>query len=836
MWPLCGRQGFGFWDISVLKSRKYSQMVNYYEKFSEKIQSVIDKYKDKTAYCIGDREVSYGRMDEMACHVASAVARMVGDRPVGDVPVRIGISLPRNEDFVPCILAAVKLGCSYVPIDVQTPAERRDFICKDACLSVLITEDNLQELLSAPLMETLPVLCGTLSEAYMIYTSGTTGQPKGVSQPYRTLYSYMQTVCLPDNFNISDKSVVLQFASINFDVSVLEIFSALYYGGTLVIAQQEQKHNPMLVYRLMKEKGITYAFMPPSLLAVFPDYDFPAMDTLSAGGEAIPHSLTSRIAGKYPYRFVNGYGPTESIVTTTHEISGPDDWRNIGKAVPGVVCYVADEQGKRVAPGEQGELLIGGMQLTNGYWNRPDLNAKMFFDNPYEKEHDGIDVSRLYHSGDLVTLNKDGSFNYIGRMDSQIKLHGYRIELGEICTLIEQQEGVLRAFVRLEEVGKEKYIVAYVRTDSHVDNLAQIRQRVAKILPPYMVPTFWNRVDDFKLNINGKIDKTVLVNKAVEPVTINDTPVTPHEELLMQATASLLGLPSVNVNADLFDEVGITSLHIMQLTVQMDVSGVHLNVNDFYSLRTIRKIMAAENHPNAFWYGNSGDDPAKPVLIVISGLTSFSFIFGEWAERVSEKYAIFAIESYHSILEDKESDVDSLVTIYEGYVRDIVKTRKIAAITGFCVGGEQGLVLARRLYNNSEQKPPVIVLEGELDRDMSIQRLTIESYFFPFYSPQRNLRRANLDIGLMESMPEETYNGPVTAILTDSYTSVSPISGTEKKPEVVKRELEEHYSKEKRWKYRYPDCNIIFVHGNHNEFLVTPESKDFLVDYFLHSL
>ena len=806
----------------------------FHEKFAERVKTIIEKYKDKTAYVIGDREVSYAQMDEMACHVASGVARMVGVQPADrEVPVRIGISLARNEDYVPCILAAVKLGCSYVPIDVETPAERREFIRKDASLDVLITSENLGELLAASLLDTLPVLSGRMSEAYMIYTSGTTGQPKGVSQPYRTLYSYMQTVCLPDNFNISDKSVILQFASINFDVSVLEIFSSLYYGGTLVIVQQEEKHDPLLVYRLMKEKGITYCFMPPSLLAVFPDYDFPAMDTLSAGGEAIPHSLTSKIAGKYPYRFVNGYGPTESIVTTTHEIEGPDDWRNIGKAVPGVVCYVADESGKLVAPGEQGELLIGGMQLTNGYWNRPELNAKMFFENPYEKEHDGIDVSRLYHSGDLVTLNADGSFNYIGRKDSQIKLHGYRIELGEICTLIERQEGVLRAFVRLEEIGTEKYIVAYVRTADGIENLNEIRQKVAKLLPEYMLPTFWNKVDDFKLNINGKIDKSTLVNKAVDPVITNDTPITPHEELLMQATASLIGLPSVNVEADLFNDIGITSLHIMQLIVQMGVSGIHLTVNDFYSLRTIRKIMAAEKHPNYFWYGDGGKDPEKPVIIAISGLTSFSFIFGDWAERVSPKFDIFVIESYHTIMEDQPTDVDTLVSIYIDYVKDVVKTRKVVAITGFCTGGEQGLALAQRLYNNSEYKPHVIVLDGELDRDMSVQRRTIESYFFPFYSLERNLRRAELDIHLMETQPEEPYNGPVTALLSASYTSISPISMTEKKPDIVELELIEHNNKGERWRRRYPDCELVTVPGTHNDFLITRESRDAVVDYFL---
>ena len=137
----------------------------YFEKLAERIQSVIDKHKDKIAYSIGDRQVTYARMDEMARHIASGVARMAGDKPVGDIPFRIGISLGRDEDFIPCILAALKLGCSYVPIDVKTPADRRDFICEDASLNVFISKDNLQELLSCPLMETLPQLSGPVSEA-----------------------------------------------------------------------------------------------------------------------------------------------------------------------------------------------------------------------------------------------------------------------------------------------------------------------------------------------------------------------------------------------------------------------------------------------------------------------------------------------------------------------------------------------------------------------------------------------------------------------------------------------------------------------------------------------
>jgi len=810
----------------------------YFDKLTERLRTVFDNYKDKPAYIIGQREVTYGQMDEMANHIASGLAaRMDLKASDPEVPVRIGIYLGRNQHYLPCMLASIKLGCSYVPIDVENPLERRDFICKDAGVSYLITADNINDLLASPLTE-LPMLRRGFSEVYMIYTSGTTGQPKGVSVPYKALYSYCQTVCHPDNFQISDHSVILQFASISFDASVLEIYSSLFYGGTLVIAQNEERHNAMLLHNLIQEKGITFTFMPPSLLAIFPDYDFPAMETLSAGGEAIPHSLTSKIAGKYPYRFVNGYGPTETcVVITTHEFKSADEWQCIGKMAPGVVGYVVNEEGKRVAPGESGELLVGGNQVTNGYWNRPELTAKAFSENPFEKEHDGIDVSRLYHTGDLVTLNPDGSFNYMGRKDSQVKLHSFRIELGEIRVAIERQEGVIRAFVRLEQVGIEKYIVAYVMLAQGVTNFDTIKKNLAKELPPYMVPTYWNQVKEFKLTLNGKIDQTALVNEAISPVTTNDTPVTPGEELLIQAAAGLIGLPGINVDADLLNDVGITSLHIMQLIVLMGMSGFHLTANDFYSLRTIRRIMAAEKHPNAFWYGNGENEPEKPVIIVISGYTSFDFLFGEWAHNISHKFAIFAIESYHTIMEDRLTDINGLVDIYETYVQDVVKERHVVAITGFCAGGEQALALAARIYNKRDYKPRVVVLDGELDRDINIQNMLKPAYFFPHLNEERNNKRADLDINLMATMPEETYNGPVTSIVSTIYTENSAVSaGFVKSPELKKLEKAEFLTNEKRWKRRYPQCEIIRSHTNHNQFLITQESKDAVVDYFLNNI
>ena len=169
----------------------------YYQKLADRLKAVIEAHPNKVAYIQGGREVTYSQLDDMANHIAAGVARKVqAEAQDSDVPVRIGIALGRDEAYVPCILAAVKLGCSYVPIDVETPQDRRDFIAKDAQLGILISSQNLGTLLDSPLMEQLPLLSRGVSEAYMIYTSGTTGLPKGVSQPYRTLYSYMLTVCL----------------------------------------------------------------------------------------------------------------------------------------------------------------------------------------------------------------------------------------------------------------------------------------------------------------------------------------------------------------------------------------------------------------------------------------------------------------------------------------------------------------------------------------------------------------------------------------------------------------------------------------------------------------
>jgi len=769
-------------------------------------------------------------MDDMARRIASGlVAAMKPDVMTGDKPVRIGICLPRSAHFVPCILAAVKLGCSYVPIDIETPELRKQFIKADAGLDYLITNDNLPQLLSADPLEQLPDYGKPLSEAYLIYTSGTTGNPKGVSQPYRTLYSYMLTVTLPDNFNISQQSVILQFASINFDVSVLEIFASLFYGATLVIAQEEDRHDAIRLHDLIIRSHITYCFLPPSLMAVFPDFIFPDMDTLSAGGEAIPHSLTQKIAGRQPYRFVNGYGPTESIVTTTHVIQDEDDWQNIGKPVPGVVCYVADDSGRLVKPGEKGELLIGGMQLANGYWNRPELNEKMFFANPYEQEHDGIDVSRLYHSGDLVTLNDDGSFNYIGRMDSQVKLNGFRIELGEVTMRIEKHNRVARAFVRLEEINGNHVMVAYVCTKDKRDYLTDIKEYVAKYLHSYMMPTFWNYVEEFTLNLNGKIDKSKLCNDATA-LTVNTTPLSAEEDILMREVASVLGLKEVNVEADLIDGFGLTSLQTMSIAADLNTVGIYLKTQDITRYKSIRNILKHSSSPDHYWY-NDDDTTTKPVIICLAGFTGFSYMYTEMMDRLTDRFSIYVVEAYHLIIgPDKMVTTDQLMDLYTERIMPVVEHHQIVAFTGVCYGGEHALYLAHRLYHDKAYKPAVVCLDGEVDRDITPEKNPVT--YFPFFSEALNIHRTEQDDLLLRTLPDFYYEGPVVSFVSsefvDCYSYLDP-NPSEYKVDCMKAALA---TAPQRWKHRYPDCEVIMYPTNHDMFWRSEPSLTMMADCF----
>lgn len=804
----------------------------YYDLLVQKIAANIAQTPNKTAYRINGQATTFAEMEQMASSIATAIVQALpDDAETRERPVRVGILLPRDTHFISCIWACVKLGCAYVPIDIATPHERLNFILGDSELDFLINAGNLLQLIETPAQATLPCLHKEMSEAYLIYTSGTTGNPKGVSQTYRTITNYMQRATQPEDFHVTDHSIVLQFASINFDVSVMEIFVSLYAGATCVIAQVDDKHDVKKLYHLLKSEKVTFCYLPPSLLAMFPDFNLPDLETLSAGGEAIPHSLIQKIVGHYPFRFVNGYGPTESFYATTYVIPDEQHWRCIGKPVPGVVGYVVDQQLNPVSPGEQGELLLGGNQLCNGYWKRPDLNEKLFFANPFAETREA--APRLYHTGDIVTLNADGSYDYIGRADSQVKLRGYRIELEEITTCLEHHPRVRRAFTQIEQLGKEPQLVTYVSTEDGNSDLSDIQAYAKQHLPSYMMPVFWNYVESFELNINGKIEKRLLKNKAWIVSMPNKAPLSNFQCILMNEVARILGVESVNIDLDLIDEVGLTSLQVMQVPADLDSSGFTCTVDEIYRYRTIRRI--ADNHLYriSWWYNDPAEHPERPVIIFICGYPHFAYN-EELVQQFVDAYNVFVIEGFHNIF-CFEMDITTpvLVDIYKLIVKPVLEQYRVVAYVGYCMGGEQALVLAHDLHNDSDHKPYVIVVDGEIRRDKDPDHYI--ALRWPVFTDEQNEMRRQLDVTLFATFPDEKiYNGPVASFLCRYFDEQQAWTAEEQK-EIPEYKMDIYRQRFRDmaeiWRGDYPNADIITIEGSHYTCMHNPECLKTVSDY-----
>ena len=810
-------------------------MVNskYYKLLSQQIHTNIAKHPQKVAYSIHGQTTTFAEMDHMATSIATAIVKeLPSDAIDRERPVRIGILLPRDSHFIACILACVKLGCSYVPIDIATPPERLNFILEDSQLDFLINTGNLPKLMKTSPEDCLPCLHKSLSEAYLIYTSGTTGKPKGVSQTYLTIYNYMLRATQPEDFHVTPNSIVLQFASINFDVSVMEIFVSLFAGATCIIAQVEDKQDVKKLYQLLLRENVTFCYLPPSLLAMFPDYNFPAMETLSAGGEAIPHSLVAKIAGHYPFRFVNGYGPTESFYATTYVIPDEAHWRCIGKPVPGVVGYVVDENLQPVQQGQQGELLLGGNQLCNGYWNRPELTERLFFPNPFAETKEA--APRLYHTGDIVQLNADGSFDYMGRADSQVKLRGFRIELEEITTRIESHPRVRRAFTRIEQPGGEQQLVTYVSTEDGNPDLSDIKKYAKQYLPSYMMPVFWNHVDSFQLNINGKIEKSQLKNRAWIASMGSDELMSNFQRILMNEVARIIGVKSVNLDLDLIDEVGLTSLQVMQVPADLDSSGFTCTVDDIYRYRTIRQICEKHLYRISFWYNNPEEHPDRPVIIFVCGYPHFAYNEA-LCQQFTDTYNVFVIEGFHNILCFEFSiTTPVLIELYKLIVRPILSHYHVVAYMGYCFGGEQALALAHDLHNDTDgPKPYVIVVDGEVRRDKDPDHYI--ALRWPVFTDQQNELRRQLDVSLFSTFPDDDiYNGPVASFLCQYFDEQQAWTPEEQK-EIPTWKMDNYRHRfqtaPELWRADYPQADIITIPGSHYTCMHNPECLQIISDY-----
>ncbi len=420
------------------------------------------------AVSFGGCALTYAELDTRANRLAHYL-RSLGAGP----DVLIGFCCHRSPEAIVAMLGILKAGAAFVPLDPTYPEHRLHFMVEDSQAPIIVThrqavealpttgarlvilENEAAEIDAQPALE--PIRLSTpQSLAYAIYTSGSTGTPKGVLLEHRGLVNLLHTYGAL--FHLQGSTRFLQFARFSFDAAIWEIFLTLTQGGTLVMAEQSTLLGTRELAQLIRDERVEAATLPPSVLAMLDPAEVPMLRTVVSAGEACPAEIVDRWApGR---RFINAYGPTEVTICSSAAVCRAGEGKpSIGPPLPNTEQWVMDSNGMPQPLGVPGELWLGGIGLARGYHRRPDLTAERFVRHPFAPDPD----ARLYRTGDLVRWRPDGALDYLGRIDSQVKLRGFRVELPEIEAVLRQHPAVADVAVALhEEAGSPPRLVAYI--------------------------------------------------------------------------------------------------------------------------------------------------------------------------------------------------------------------------------------------------------------------------------------------------------------------------------------------------------------------------------------
>ncbi|MGD7154321.1 non-ribosomal peptide synthase/polyketide synthase, partial [Ralstonia pseudosolanacearum] len=561
-------------------------------------EAQVMRTPDAVALKHADQQVSYRELDARANRLAHHL------RELGvAADVLVGLCVDRSIEMIVGLLGILKAGGAYVPLDPDYPQARLAYIFQDAMLSVLVSKRALAQRLPiawtqvvelddaepawADYPPTPPQVQGEPGQlAYVIYTSGSTGQPKGVAVTHQGVASLVYSQC--ERFGVSSQSRVLQFASISFDAAVSEIGMGLLCGACLVLAPAQAMMPGAALTHLLDRERITHVTLPPAVLALMPEQALPADCHLIVAGEACPASLVRRWSeGR---TMINAYGPTEATVCATMSRAlSAQDAPSIGGPIGNVRVYVLDAYLQPVPVGVTGEFYIAGSGLARGYWQRAGLTAERFMANPFASGE------RMYKTGDLGRWLPDGSLEYQGRADAQVKLRGFRIELGEIEARLLQCAGVSEAVVTVrEDAPGEQRLVAYYVSGEAIE-AQTLREQLQASLPEYMVPAAYVRLEHLPLTPNGKLDRKGLPAPEGQAYasTAYEAPQGEVEQTLAGIWQTLLGVERVGRHDDFF-ALGGHSLQAVRLVAQVRTQlGAELGLTELFAQPSLSAVAQA---------------------------------------------------------------------------------------------------------------------------------------------------------------------------------------------------------------------------------------------------
>lgn len=681
---------------------------------------------DAEALVFGADRLTYQQLDLRSNQVARFLRRLGIQHEE-----RIGIFMDRSANMVVSMLGILKAGGTYVPIDPDYPAERLKFIADDTQVRCVFTEKTVHAKFrgTAPLVyldapdsavftcssQPVPNISGPGSIAVAIYTSGSTGKPKAACLPHR---GAIRTVRNTNIVNATARDRISQVASPSFDAAILEIWGALTNGGALIGVRKEVLLDPAALTELVRAERITILFVNTTYLhqigRTTPEV-FKGIRKVLFGGEAAePGPIRNILRHVPPGVLVNLYGPAENSVASScyeiHSVAEDATTISIGRPVTNSRMYILDRQMHLVPIGVQGEIYVGGDGLARGYWNRPELTAQKFVRNPFSDDPEAM----LYRTGDLGRIRENGEFEFLGRIDDQIKIRGHRIEVAEVREAILSHTSVkeVALLVREDEPG-DRRLVAYITLAGPLTSPEEsVRAHAKTKLPAYMVPAAFVILDALPVNANGKVDRKALPAPSSRPDMAKgySAPRNPLEQTLGRVWCELLGVDLVGIHDNFFD-LGGHSLLAARLVAQIEkATGHNIPVATLFAAPTIAGLARKleDRTYTSAWsplveLRAPAVDAAAPPFFCVHSLGANLASFHKLATLLRGDRAVYGLQPHG--LDGKQQPLDTIDAMAAAYLDEIRKKQPRGPyyLGGICLGGVIAYEIARRLQESGEE-------------------------------------------------------------------------------------------------------------------------------------
>jgi amino acid adenylation domain-containing protein len=677
----------------------------------------------------GTRQLTYEELDRRADELAAyLIAQGVGPE------VLVGIYIGRSPEMLVALLGVLKAGGAYVPLDPNFPEDRIAWMLEDSGTPAILTQSWLAPGLPR---HRARVTCldtdaaaiaaggrGAQSRdaspeelAYVIYTSGSTGRPKGVQIPHSAVVNFLHS--MRERPGLTDRDILLAVTTLSFDIAVLELFLPLVSGATVVVLSREVASDGIQLAEQIIRTGVTVLQATPATWTLLLGSGWKGRKGLKifCGGEALPRPLADRLLGICGSLW-NMYGPTETTIWSTLQRVEPGDGPvPIGFPIAETRVYVVDAELRPVAPGESGELYIGGAGLARGYRNRPGLTAERFVPDPFSPEPG----ARMYRTGDLARALPDGGLVCLGRVDHQVKIRGFRIEIGEVETALGRHPDVREAVVAVREgASDDKQMVGYVVPRAgQTPDAGALREFLKASLPDYMVPSTIVTLGSLPLTPNGKVDRLALPTPTGPRPGSGCGPAAPRDRIetrLVQIWERVLGVHPVGIRDNIFD-LGVHSLTAARLFAEIEKAfGKRLPPSPLFQAPTIERLADLLRGQGRAGRWSSlvaiQPDGAKPPLFCVHGGAGTVLLFHDLARRLGPDQPIYGLQMRGLYGKDApQTRVEDMATHYLKEMRTL-QPHGPYLIGGYCFGGIIAFEMAQQLRALGEETAALVIFNG----------------------------------------------------------------------------------------------------------------------------